>query len=285
LNTQIKEIQFIKQTVKKLSRKSIARRDFKNFFRSIDYIRTAELPAVLNLSQILRLQNEDLKILDISSPQILSAALAEASNGWNITYINPFQPELEEMLKIKSLLLLGNLSTNNVDITNRDDLNKLNDKFDYIFSSSVFEHIYPEEGGDIIAVKNINQLLKPNGMFIFSVPFYKQGFNEYKYGDAYLVKGVKNKKIFFQRFYDEDKLNRQLISPSNLTLESVLYLGERFYYPNNIHKRFAQNMQSKISSVLLGKFFFLISKLLISYSSDYKDLKKPYIAVVALRKK
>lgn len=285
MDIPLNEIGLFKSTSKRLSQKSFLKKDFKNFFKPIDYTRTAELPTVLKLSNILRNQNEHLKILDISSPQILSATMAQVSHKWDIVYLNPFQPELAEMQKIKNCLALENISTVKIDITNKDDLKNLINAFDYIFSASVFEHIHPEEGGDLNAVKNIRKLLKSNGMFIFSVPFYKQSFNEYKYGDAYAVKANKNEKIFFQRFYDQEKLYKQLIIPSELSLESKLFLGERFYYPNNIHKRFAQRMQSKISSIVFGKFFFLISKFLFSYSYDCKDLKKPYIAVVALRKK
>jgi len=280
----LKEIRLFKSTSKRLAQKSFLEKDLKIFFRPIDYTRTAELPAVLSLSQILTNEKEELKILDISSPQILSATLAEISKKWKINYINPFQPELEEMNKIKSYLSLDNIFTFRIDLTDKNDLKKLANNFDYIFSASVFEHIHPEEGGDVIAVKNIKQLLKPNGIFVFSVPFYKQSFNEYKYGDVYAVKAKENEKIFFQRFYDEEKLYKKLINPSELILKSKLFLGERFYYPNNIHKRFAQRMQSKISSIVFGKFFFLISKHLFSYSHNYMDLKKPYIAVVALRK-
>jgi SAM-dependent methyltransferase len=279
------EISLFKSISKRLSEQSLFRKDLKNFFRPIDYTRTAELPVVLKLSNILKYHNEHLQILDISSPQILSAALAGISKKWDLIYVNPFQPELEEMQKIKSYLSLENISTIKIDITDKNDLKKLANNFDFIFSASVFEHIYPEDGGDLNAVSNIRQLLNTNGIFIFSVPFYKSAFNEYKFGDVYGVKAKENEKIFFQRFYDEEKLFKQLIDPSGLMVQSITFIGERFYYPNNINKRFAQQMHSKVSSVLFGKSFFMISKFLFAYSDNYKELKKPYIAVVALRKK
>ncbi|MEJ2615781.1 MAG: hypothetical protein P8Z35_12545, partial [Ignavibacteriaceae bacterium] len=239
-----REIKKIKETSKRLSRKGFLKSDFRRFFRPIDYTRTAELPAVLNLSKILTDKREGLKILDISSPQILSASIAEVSQSWDLTYANPFQAELDDMLRISNLLSLKNINLKKIDITFNDDLKRLRNDFDYIFSSSVFEHIHPEEGGDVIAAKNAGSLLKQDGVFVISVPFYFRGFNEYKFGDVYSVKGNKDERIFFQRFYDEEKLNNQLIIPSNLALESILYIGERFYFPNNIRKRFAQKLQS-----------------------------------------
>ena len=281
----LKEIQKIKETSKRLSHKGLLNKNLRYFFRPIDYTRTAELPAVLYSSKILENNTSRLKILDISSPQILSASITGISNKWSVKYINPFLPELDEMNELIDFLSIENIQTQKIDITKHEDLNNLDTDYDYIFSSSVFEHIYPEDSGDTTAVKNIKQLLKPGGTFVISVPFYKTGFNEYKYGNVYSVEGNKNEKIFFQRFYDEKSLHERIINPSELSLETILYLGEKFYYPNNIHKRIAQNMQTKLSFVLFGKLFFLLSGLFFSYSEDYKNLKKPYIAVVTLRNK
>jgi SAM-dependent methyltransferase len=277
-------VKLIKRTTQILSKKGIVNRELKFFFKPIDYVRTIELPVVLNLSKIITEKERKLKILDISSPQILSASLAQISNNWSIIYINPFEPELHEMEKIKRIMNLKNITTVKVDVTNQNILDELPHKFDYIFSSSVIEHIHPENGGDSIAVKNVVKLLDENGLFIFSVPFYKKGFNEYKSGDVYSIKGKKNMTIFFQRFYDEERLYNQIIKPSGLYVQSKMFLGENFYYPNNINKRFAQLMSSKISSVLFGKLFYLLSKVFMIYSENHAELQKPYIVVASLRK-
>ena len=281
----IKEIRTVKNTAKNLASKSLSNKDYKNYFRPIDYTRTAEIPAVLFNSRILDEKGKQLKILDISSPQILCATLSEVSKNWSITYNNPFQPELEEMNQLIKTLSLNNIVVKKIDITKKNEIDKLDGEFDYIFSVSVFEHIYPESNGDITAIQNIRSLLKKGGLFILSVPFYKEAFNEYKVGDIYMFKNIEDKKSFFQRFYDEESLNDRLIIPSGLVLESNLFLGERLYYPRNIKKRLSQKMQSKLSSVLLGKFFFNISRYFFTYSNDYKKLKKPYIAVISLRNK
>ncbi len=96
------------------------------------------------------------------------------------------------MEKIKRFMNLKNITTVKIDITNQSIPDELLHRCDYIFSSSVIEHIHPENGGDSIAVKNIVKLLDENGLFIFSVQFYKKGFNEYKSGDVYSIKGKKN---------------------------------------------------------------------------------------------
>lgn len=115
------------------------------------------------------------------------------------------------------------------DITNSAIITDLGN-FDYIFSCSVFEHIHPEEGGDVVASKNVAQLLKPGGVFAFSVPYYKSAFKEYIEGDVYHLKGVSGVKTFFQKFYDEELLNQNIIQPYGLNTLDKLYIGERLYF-------------------------------------------------------
>jgi SAM-dependent methyltransferase len=273
----------VKKTTRHLSRLSIKNKILKYFFKPIDYTRTREIPAVISLSNILDKKKSKLKILDISSPQILSTTLAFYSDSWEVTYINPFEPELDEMERIKNLMGLKNIEIKKMDITNDNDLMKIAERFDYIFSVSVFEHIHPEIGGDAKASSNVKKILTENGFFIFSVPFYKDGFNEYKFGDSYSVQGSMDRKIFFQRFYDNSKLNEQIVIPSQMQFHSQLYIGERFFYPKNIHKRFAKIVQSRFSSVLFGKLFFILSAFFMTTSQDFKNLKKPYIATIMLR--
>ncbi len=74
----------------------------------------------------------------------------------------------------------------------------LEETLDFIISSDVFEHILPPVS---IAFENARKLLKPNGVFIFSVPYTKDGktiehFPDlYKYeiekkGDGYILKNI-----------------------------------------------------------------------------------------------
>jgi hypothetical protein len=91
--------------------------------------------------------------------------------------VNSFEEELEDLRQKSSVLGLKKLQIINADITLLDTVSQMG-TFDYIFSCSVFERIHPENGGDVIASKNVPQLLKPTGTFVFSVPYYKERFNE-----------------------------------------------------------------------------------------------------------
>jgi SAM-dependent methyltransferase len=249
----------------------------------IDYTRTKELPALLDVSGIFERKGEPLKVLDISSPQLLGLSLSLQSPNWDITYINPFLPELEDMRKRASVLRRDNLNILQADITRPETLEGLTG-FDYVFSCSVFEHIHPEHGGDMIASANLGRLLKPGGLFVFSVPFYKKAFNEYVEGDAYSIKAASGQKTFFQRFYDEKTLQEQIIGPSGLRLFSKKFIGERFYHEDDITKRVAHKIGFGKMALLLGRFFSRLSDIFMTESADAAKLKKPYLAVYALQK-
>lgn len=258
-------------------------RCLRSFFIPIDYTRTKEIPALLDVSGILGRTAEKLKILDIGSPQILSLALAQSSHAWDITYVNPFELELEDLRQKAALLGLDRLNIVNGDITNSEFVSKLG-TFDFIFSCSVFEHIHPENGGDVTASENIPHLLKPHGSFVFSVPFYKKKFNEYKDGDVYAIKGETSGKTFFQRFYDEQSLHMDIVVPTGLRIAEKKYIGERYYSEDNIKKRMAFLIGYGKASLLLGRLFNKISDVFMEESSDYKNLKKPYLAIYSLIK-
>lgn len=260
---------------------------FRNFIgaalQPLDYTRTKELPALLDISGILERKTERLRILDISSPQLLSITLSIQSPDWEMIYINPYAPELAD-IKIKAgVLNRHELKIMQADITRPETLEELG-FFDYVFSCSVFEHIHPEHGGDIKASANLGRLLKPGGLFVFSVPFYKKAFNEYVQGDVYSIKAVSGKKTFFQRFYDEKTLQEQIIEPSGLQVFAKRFIGERFYHEDDITKRMAHRIGFGKTALLLGRFFNRLSDIFMTESVEASTLKKPYLAIYALQK-
>jgi len=259
----------------------------KKFFLAslspVDYTRTKEIPAILDVSGILKKRNENIRILDIGSPQILSLSLSIYSNSWDIVYVNSFKMEIEDLRQKALILGLRNLDIRYGDITSSEMISNIG-IFDYIFSCSVFEHIHPENGGDIIASRNVSSLLKKGGIFSFSVPYYKKAFNEYKESDVYSIKGTPGGKTFFQRFYDKETLLSNIIKPSDLNILYAKYIGERFYQVGNINKRMAHLIGSGKMSFFLGRFFNLISDIFMVESKDDNKLKKPYLAIYSLKK-
>lgn len=121
---------------------------------------------MLDLSGLLECQERKLKILDIGSPQILSLSLGKYSAAWEITYVNSWEPELEDMRQKASALGLSQMQIIHADITRFDTVSGLG-TFDFIFSCSVFEHIHPEDGGDSLAAKIVPRLLNPLAFLLF----------------------------------------------------------------------------------------------------------------------
>ena len=266
---------------------SLAKRYFYKFLRTflipIDYTRTKEIPAMLDLSRLPEYRDRKLRILDIGSPQILTLALCKYSSFWEITYLNSWEPELADLRQKASALGLSRLQIIHADITRFNTVSGLG-TFDYIFSCSVFEHIHPEDGGDTLAAKIVPRLLKPSGVFVFSVPFYTEKFNEYMTGDVYGMKGTLLNKTFFQRFYDEKSLQDQIITPTGLRVSGKMYVGERYYAANNIKKRMSLLVGLGKRAFIMGRSFNALSAVFMEESRDYKKLKKPYLAIIAMIK-
>lgn len=252
-----------------------------SFFAPLDYVRTVEIPILLEQSGILD-ERRPLRVLDLASPQILSLSLARQFPDWEIVYVNKYKPELDELLVRKHALRVHNLSAVEWDITTRMDFVK---EFDYVLSCSVFEHITPEQGGDAAAAAILRDYLKDGGVFAFTVPFSKQAFSEYRTGNVYSHSDLGNEKVFFQRFYDAHSLESNIIRSSGLERVRSLFLGERFWFPERRDVRLAGFINSSsLVTLLLGRLYPLLSHTFMTRSKDWWELRKPYIAVVVLRK-
>ena len=84
--------------------------------------------------------------------------------------------------------------------------------------------------------------------------------------------------------YDEESLNHQLIEPTGLKVLERKYIGEKYYFENDIHKRMAFIVGVGKRRLLLGRFFKNISNFFMEESMDFTSLKKPYLAILALKK-
>lgn len=261
----------------------VTKNNLRLLLNPIDYVRTKELPMLLDFFHTF-VKGHSLKVLDIASPQILTSHLGSIHPDWNFTYINSFEAEVDEQGFNMRMLCLKNVHTKVADA--RDSGIFLADYFDAIVSCSVFEHITDlgANRGDSLAAANVAKWLKPGGIFIFSVPFYKKGFEEFLDNAVYKDKFVKNGKVFFQRFYDFLSLQRRIFEPSSLVVRQIKYLGERFFYEGRIDKRLGVILSKGRMKLFLGRLYPLISELFLVEGTDYESLKKPYIAVGLLQK-
>ncbi|MCD4691924.1 MAG: hypothetical protein K8R79_03325, partial [Calditrichales bacterium] len=107
---------------------------------------------------------------------------------------------------------------------------------------------------------------------------------KYSLGDVYGIKSNAGGKTFFQRFYDEKSLSRQIIQPTGLAVLEKKYIGKKYYFENNIHKRMAFLVGVGKRRLPLGRFFKNISDFFMEESSNFTSLKKPYLTILALKK-
>ena len=105
--------------------------------------------------------------------------------------------------------------------------------FDRVFSISVIEHI--GDNGDSEVMKEIWRVLKPGGLFIFTVPVKKIYEIEYRDKDEYnLNPDKKFAEYFFQRIYDKQKIDERLLSSIGnyeIIQKKVFGVDEKGFYP------------------------------------------------------
>jgi SAM-dependent methyltransferase len=154
---------------------------------------------------------DDIKVLDISSPYLFGFYQANKFK-LEYRYINPDLKDLNNVISLsaKNKFRSGYIARQ-MDALNLDYPDNY---FDRVISISVIEHI--KDDGDSEAMKEIWRVLKPGGFFIFSVPVKKMFEIEYTHKDEYnLNTEKKSGKYFFQRIYDQQKIDERLLSSIN----------------------------------------------------------------------
>jgi SAM-dependent methyltransferase len=203
LATQVKRYaEIIRTLVKKIEKNANVEQEIQRIARQrarrpIDYMRYAEFGAVVGG---LRLQRGS-RILDAAGPQWLTFALAAQHPDVEFHYINLTDYELLPFMRLRELLELDNITIR------REDLRKLSfpdEHFDEILSISVIEHVYPEEGGDILALRELKRVIKNEGSIIITVPCKEKANVVYIQGDVYERSGTG--KQFFAREYSPETL-------------------------------------------------------------------------------
>jgi len=276
----------VRATVEAQWRASVGRvplhRSLRYFLLPIDFTRAVEIPALLELSGIAARTDESLRILDISSPQALPSALCRMSPRWHVTYGNPFEPERRNLQERAGLLGLKNLEIVSLDVRERSEVALLAESFDYVFSCSVFEHIHPQEDGDLVAAANLARLLRAGGRATLSVPYANEAFSEYTQGGAYVESRESPELVFFQRFYDAARLDR-LVAATGLEDDGRRFVGERDPSTLDPHDRIASRLGTGWRRILLGRrFWSQAHRHLTSAVEDPDQLAKPYLAFVRL---
>lgn len=185
--------------------------------RPMNYMRCAELPAAAAWLAL----TPGMSVLDVSSPQWLTLALAARHPDVQFTYINIIDRELDPFREIAFACELRNLNYLKADVRALD-MPKAH--FDAVLSVSVIEHVYPEQGGDAQALAEMKRVLKPHGHMIITVPFKRQASVVYASGEVY-ERGAAERN-FYAREYDAANFGA-LLQRAGLRAEDRCYVCER----------------------------------------------------------
>ena len=183
----------------------------------VDYMRCAEFDALLRQLQL----SLQMTVLDVSSPQWFSMFLAKQHPDVVFHYINIVANELDPYRELARANGIGNLD---YQIADARKLPFHDNSFDRVVSISVLEHIYPAEGGDVQALKEISRVLRPGGELLLTVPYKEKANIVYADGPVYERSG--QAQNFFAREYDESTF-ADLLTQSGLTLIGKWFICEK----------------------------------------------------------
>jgi len=180
-------------------------------------MRYAEFDAILRDLQIA----PRMDILDVSSPQWFSLYLAATHPEAKFRYINILDAELDPYKEVADALGIKNLTYQRVDVR---DMEFGDNSFQKVISISVIEHVYPEEDGDLRALKEIRRVLLPDGDLLLTVPYKTKSRIVYMDGPVY-ERGTEGRN-FFAREYDRETFDT-LVARSGFTLKGSWFIYER----------------------------------------------------------
>jgi SAM-dependent methyltransferase len=245
----------------------------------IDFVRWREFDFALRAAS--HFMSSPGQVLDLSSPKLLPLTIASKVRGCHVVATDILDREVNWVRSAGDRLGLMNLTAR---VEDARQLRFPDNRFDLITSVSVIEHIAPEHGGEIPAMREIARVLAPGGIAVITVPFSRSYFADYHTGNVYERENTNGEPIFFQRFYDQGMLMSNIVAASGLELASLGFIEERLCWKDP-HKRVAHYVNgSPMQNFFCGPFYPLLSRIFLSAPKPLDGCTKPYLACIVLRK-
>jgi len=207
------------------------RLSFKLLFNPVSIVRYFEFDFVSSF-----FGNSDNKdILDVSSPYLFGFYLS-AKNNCNYHYINPDKKDLKNVRSIaKKINFAGKYFT---DCLDAKKMYFPDNNFDRIISISVIEHV--NNNGDSDVIREMWRVLKPGGILILTFPVRKEYKEEFISENIYNLEQIELEgKYFFQRYYDDEKIEERLLS----SIDNFEIVGKKVF--GEITNGFYDNYKKK----------------------------------------
>jgi SAM-dependent methyltransferase len=184
----------------------------------VNIVRYWEFPFALR-----SLAKEPGRCLDVSSPRLFSFYVASHRRATLVRMLNPDVRDAELTRSLAKRLGRRALVVESLPVS---AIEEERERYDSIWSISVIEHI-PSDG-DIEAMRLMFAALAPGGTLIVTVPVDRRAWDEYRRNDAYALGTEESPQgVFFQRWYDEDAIERRLLDPVRDGDVQLEWFGER----------------------------------------------------------
>ena len=248
----------------------------KSLALPVEYVRCAETRYILQHLDVQRGH----RVLDIGSPKLLSLFLATRLQV-EVHATDLLDYFFATYARYSRVALGPHQDRYHVASEDARNLRYPSAHFDRIFSVSAIEHI-PDDG-DSRAMQEISRVLAPGGIACLTVPWRDTGYvEEFKHRgdpDAYWVDGAAD-RVFFQRAYDRDSLERRLVTPSGLTPVDLSFRGERSV---PVERIILNRRVPLLARVALYPAHIVLARLFLRALTEHEPSRKK-VACLTLRK-
>ena len=151
------------------------------------------------------------RVLDLASPKLLAVALARS--GAVVTSVDQLESEIESWRR----LTVGEPRLR-LEVANGRALPFEEASFDAAYSVSVLEHV--PEPGDEQALSELARVTKPGGLVVVTLPYASAYREDWRDAPVYADQGDAEGRHFFQRRYDDARVERLVSAAPGLELVS-----------------------------------------------------------------
>lgn len=197
----------------------------KRIILPINYWRVTIFQFVANYIMISEdLNRNDVKILDIGSPKLLSLYLGSNLNG--TVYATDLCDKTIFTEWEKYYRNVSDKDNMIFEYANARELKYPDKYFDLVYSISVIHMISPAENGDVLAINELQKKIKSGGSFIIEIPFRK--YYAVNYADrSNFEEKYEGQPLFKERQYDIKSLKARIENNINGALIEQVFIYER----------------------------------------------------------